>query len=249
MSERPQHLDDILQSWPYEFGEASARVVSASDGREVLQLRVDLGVLQLEISGRPDGWRPGDCDTYYDYLVAMAFQEGPDFALDDARCAEIDREFVQFFHRRICWLAVRRFTEAVADADHTLALMDFSTAHADDKDWAEMHEQYRPFVLFHRAQAAALAELEEDRAETAVAAIEDGIERIRVVFEDYDAEDEFDDDELVMKLREMKLAIADHFELKPSLAEQLAQAVAAEKYELAAQLRDKMTRRKKRRKS
>ena len=46
MSERPQHLDEILQSWPYEFGEASARVVSASDGRISIELHimVDYGI-------------------------------------------------------------------------------------------------------------------------------------------------------------------------------------------------------------
>ena len=45
---------------------------------------------------------------------------------------EIDREFVQFFHRRVAWLALREFDRAVADADHTLALMDFSSLHAPD---------------------------------------------------------------------------------------------------------------------
>jgi len=246
MNNRPQHLDDILAAWPYEFGEASARMVQGADGRDVLQLRVDLGLLQLETTGRPDGWRPGGLDTYYDYLVSLAFQEGPAFALDDARCVEIDREFVQFFHRRICWLAVRNFQRAVDDADHTLALMDFSSSHAPETAWAEMHEQYRPFVLFHRTQAAALAELEHDKAQAAVAAIDEGIERIRSVFAEHEAEEEFEDDELAVKLREMKLAIVDHFEIKPPLAEQLAQAIAAEQYELAAKLRDKMSRRKRR---
>lgn len=244
MPKRSQHLDEILRSWPYEFGEITARVISGGNRRDVLQLRVDLGILQMETTGRPDGWRPGGCDTYYDFLVSLSFQEGTDFALNETHCAEIDREFVQFFHRRICWLTLRRFREAVSDADHTLALMDFSSSHAPNKEWAEMHEQYRPFVLFHRAQAAALAELEYERAASAVEAINEGLERIRDVFAEFDDEIEFEDDDLVLKLREMKLAIAEHFQLKPSLTEQLAQAIASEHYELAAQLRDKLSRRK-----
>jgi hypothetical protein len=244
---RPQHLDDVFSEWPYEFGQASARLVSGSDGRDVVQLRVEMGILQMEATGRPDGVRPGGCDTYYDHLLSLAFQEGEDFSLDEDRCVQIDREFMQFFHRRVAWLALRAFSKAIADADHTLALMDFSTAHAPDSDWAEMHEQYRPFVLFHRTQAAALVELERNQASAAVAAVDDGLEQLRKVFEAHDALEEFDDSQLALKLLELKQAVVDHFELRPSLAQQLADAIAAEQYELAARLRDKLSRQGRRR--
>jgi hypothetical protein len=243
----PQHLDFLLSEWPYEFGQASARMVSGADGRDVVQLRVDMGVLQMEVTGRPDGLRPGGCDTYYDHLLSLAFQEGEQFELTEERCIQIDREFMQFFHRRIAWLALRAFGRAIADADHTLALMDFSTAHAPDTEWAEMHEQYRPFVLFHRTQATALVELERSEASAAVAAIDDGLERLRKVFEAHGAEDEFDDSQLALKLQELKQAIAEHFELRPTLAQQLADAIAAEQYELAARLRDKLGRQRRKR--
>ena len=52
-------LDDVIQGWPYdpEPGEHLAREVRARDGRKVLQVRIELGVLQLEVTGRPDGLR------------------------------------------------------------------------------------------------------------------------------------------------------------------------------------------------
>jgi hypothetical protein len=151
---------------------------------------------------------------------------------------------VQFYYRRIAWLALREFNRAVADSDHTLTLMDFSSAHAPDDEWAMMHEQYRPFVLFHRTQAAALAKLDESEAEEAVAVIDEGLETIREVFHDHDAEDAFDDDELVDKLRSMRDALESHYGLEPSLADQLADAIAAEEYERAAELRDRIAGRK-----
>lgn len=244
MARTPQHLDDLLRRWPYEFGEVSARIVLGTDGRSVLQLRVDMGVLQLETTDRPDGTRPGGCDTYYDYLLSLAFQEGESFQLDAERCLEIDREFLQFFHRRICWLALREFDRAAADAEHSLALMDFSTAHSPSEQWAEMHEQYRPFVLFHRIQAVALAHLEKDEASAAVEVIDAGLEELRAVHVEgqFDQFDDFDDDDLVLKLREMRDAITEQYRVKPPLSEQLAQAIASEKYELAARLRDKIAR-------
>jgi hypothetical protein len=197
----------------------------------------------METTGRPDGERPGGCDTYYDHLVSLAFQEGEAFELDEQRCMEVDREFMQYFHRRVCWLALRQFGRAVSDADHTLALMDFSSAHAPDAHWATMHEQYRPFVLFHRTQAAALCELERSNAARAIDVIDEGLERIRRVFVDHDVEDEYEEDDLVVRLNEMKKAIAEEYDVRPSLSQQLADAIAAEHYELAAQLRDQIARR------
>ena len=240
MSDRPQHLDFLFEDWPYEFGEVSARIVPGADGRDVLQLRVEMGVLQMEVAGRPDGSRPGGYPTCSDWLQAKVVEEGEAFTLDERRCLEIDREFVQFFHRRVAWLALREFERAVADADHTLALMDFSSLHAPDVDWSEMHEQYRPFVLFHRTQAAALGMLESSGADAAVAEIDAGMKSIRdVLLLDEEAGD-VDEDELLSKLAEMKAAVAEHYDLQPSLTQQLADAIAAEQYERAAQLRDQL---------
>lgn len=246
MSDRPQHLDYLLTDWPYEFGEVIARIVTGVDGRDVLQLRVEMGVLQMEVSGRPDGSRLGGHSTCLDWLHALMVEEGDDFALDGRRCLEVDREFVQFFHRRVAWLALRQFDHAMADADHTLALMDFSSAHAPDADWAQMHEQYRPFVLFHRTQAAALRELEQERPQEAVAEIDAGVAAIRHALQadadDELADDELEGDELIVKLQEMKTAISEQYHVEPSLRDQLAAAIAAEQYERAAQLRDQLRR-------
>src|SRR5690348_9843892 len=55
---RRHDIDRVLQEWPYQPGEISARLVRAADGREVVQMRVEMGLLQLETDGRPDGTRP-----------------------------------------------------------------------------------------------------------------------------------------------------------------------------------------------
>jgi hypothetical protein len=56
-------LNTILKDWPYESGTVKVRKITGLDGREKLQLRVDLGVLQMEITGRPDGRRPHNCES------------------------------------------------------------------------------------------------------------------------------------------------------------------------------------------
>src|SRR6516162_6699692 len=123
-----QDIDAALQGWHFKPGVVQARMVQTSDGRQVIQMRVDLGILQIEPRDRPDGTRPHGFATYSDYLrqqARAAAKDGNPFVLTEEQCMEADREFVQFYHRRICWLALRQFDGAVADADHTLAFMDF----------------------------------------------------------------------------------------------------------------------------
>jgi hypothetical protein len=236
-------IDRILREWPYEPGEISARIVRASDGREVLQMRVEMGLLQLETAGRPDGIRPGGAKTYFDYLRAVARRAGDDFQLNAEQCVEADREFMQYYHRRVCWLALREFRRATADADHTLAFMDFVRRHSPDEQWTLSHEQYRPFVLFHRTQAATLAALEEHGPDEALLTINRGLDLFRTIFEENESEEQFEEDELVGRLFELRDTLREQYDVKPSLSEQLADAVAAEQYELAAKIRDEMDRR------
>jgi hypothetical protein len=246
---RRENIDRILRDWPYEPNSAevlNVRVVKGDDGRQVLQMRIDLGLLQLEMNGRPDGSRPNGFETYYDYLVGEAVHLGEDFVLSDEQCQEADREFVQFYHRRNCWLRLRNFRNAIADADHTLGLMDFCRDHSGDESWTVSHEQYRPFVLFQRTQAEALAELDEkgERGpKLAVAAIERGLERIREVFAEHEAEEHFEEDEMVTRLRELRDSLHDQFDDESRLKKKLSEAVAAEQYELAAKIRDELAKR------
>jgi hypothetical protein len=229
-------LDDILQDWPFQPQTVSARLVRAADGREVLQMRVDLGVLQMESSGRPDGTRPGGAETCLDLLLREAFRQGDGFELDGVQIEEIDREFSQFYHRRICWLAVREFERAVADADHTLALMDFLERCEADEHWKHEQTQQRGLVLFHRAQAAALAHLEREGAEAAIEEINRGLESIEELGQSPPAQ-------VVHQLRALQDWIRGEYQVDRTLAEQLADAVAGEEYERAARLRDELARR------
>ncbi len=237
-------IDQVLRRWPFKPGVINARLVRAEGGREVLQMRIEMGVLQMESALRPDGERPGGAETYLDYLIQQAVHRERDFQLSEEQCFEVDREFLQFYHRRICWLALRQFERAVRDADHTLDLMDFVLDHSPDEEWTRSHEQYRPFVLFHRTQAAALSRLDRAGPEEAIEEIDQGLARIRELFAPDKGDEESKEDEIVGQLLELKESIREHYEMGRTLGEQLADAVAAEHYELAARLRDEIARRR-----
>lgn len=236
----PRDIDSVLRKWDYTPGEVNARQIKARNGRDVLQMRVDMGLLQMETELRPDGQRPHGAETYFDYLVGEVIREGEEFELSQEQCSEADREFIQFYHRRLCWLSLREYRRAAKDADHSLAFMDFVREHSPDEEWTLSHEQYRPFVLFHRVQAGALAILDDDGPEMAIAEINRGLEQFRDLFIRYNAEDQFESDELVQRLREMRESVRRRYEVGQTLDEQLADAVRSENYELAAELRDQL---------
>jgi protein-arginine kinase activator protein McsA len=121
--------------------------------------------------------------------------------------------------------------------------MDFCGKHSPDDDWTHSHEQYRPFVMFHRVHATALAALEDDGAEVAVQEINLGLRQVKdEVFEDVDQE-EFEEDELIQRLIELRETLRQEYEVGRTLEEQLGDAIESEQYERAAELRDKLANR------
>ncbi len=245
-------LDDVIQGWPYdpEPGEILAREIRARDGRTVLQVRIELGVLQLEVAGRPDGLRPHGFTTYLDYLRHCAAVRGKGDAarvstwkMSNSQCGEADREFIQFNHRREAWLALRRYDPAIRDADHTLALLDFIQRHGEEDDFIVSHEQLRGPVLFHRTQALTILALENRRYEDAIDMLREGVERISAHQQGWwDQSDlgESPNPALIDHLLNFEQQIRENYRVEKTLREQLDDAVAREDYEQAARLRDRI---------
>jgi hypothetical protein len=245
-------IDEALQDWPFdpEPGEVVARELRARDGRPILQIRVELGILQLEIEGRPDGSRPHQFTTYLDYLRYRAAARGlgpggksPPWTMTTEHCEEADREFVQFYHRRVAWLSLQKYEKALADADHTLSLMDFVCRHGTSPEYIASHEKYRGLVLFHRTQAATALALERRRPDEAIDAVREGVDRLTIHQRSWDSEHEQDDTpnaSLIDQLRLLEGEIRKNFAVEKTLREQLDEAVATEDYERAARLRDQI---------
>jgi len=245
-------IDEAIQGWPFdpEPGEVIAREVRAKDGRMLIQIRVELGLLQLEVSGRPDGTRPHGFVTYLDYLRYRAAGRGqapggksPPWTMSAEHCTEADREFVQFYHRRVSWLSLQKYEKALLDADHTLALMDFVCRHGIGEEYIASHERFRGLVLFHRTQAAAAQALERRKPEEAIDAVREGIDRLLAHQEAWAVEhdqDETPNEPLIEQLRILENEIRKNFAVDKTLREQLDEAVAHEDYERAARLRDQI---------
>jgi hypothetical protein len=240
-----QDIDNALKGWEFKPGQMQARLVQAA-GREVLQMRVDLGILQMETGPRPDGSSPHGFPTYFAYLQDRAWtarKADKDFTLTEDQCQEADREFAEFYQRRICWLALGNFSRAMDDADHTLAFMDFVRDHSPSEEYTQAHEQYRGFVIFQRTQAAAALEVERKNPEAAIDEVRAGLDRLRTFFAAFQAEEQMEEDGMVQHLRKIEKSLRGEYKIEATLQEQLDLAVANEEYERAAQLRDALRKR------
>jgi hypothetical protein len=245
-------MDDAIQGWPYEPepGEVVAREVRARDGRTVVQVRVELGLLQMEVGGRPDGTRPHGFATYLDYLRYRAAGRGSEpegnagaWVMSRDHCNAADREFVQFYHRREAWLALQRYDRALRDAEHTLALMDFVCRHGIDEEYIVSHERFRGLVVFHRTRAAAALALERRRPDEAVDIVREGVEQLSGHLQRWTEsheEIEIPNQSLIEQLHTFAVEIRKNFSVSKTLREQLDEAVADEDYERAAVIRDQI---------
>ncbi|MHC5057533.1 MAG: UvrB/UvrC motif-containing protein, partial [Planctomycetota bacterium] len=175
-------LDDIsgiLGEWPFDASRIQARMTTGADGRPVIQLRVDLGVLQMERDGRPDGTRPGGFASTLRRCRALLEEsaEGGELSQDDF--PEIDRELLQYHHRRMALFSLGDYARAARDADHSLELLRLVQEHSEDEVYVAAHEKSLPFVLMERSRARVLLSLRKRRPRTAVFHVEEGVRMIQ----------------------------------------------------------------------
>src|SRR5690242_1657239 len=94
-------LRAFLQSWPYDPDD-DVRIIKAADGRELLQVRLPLGIEQYEINGRPDGARPYGKESVLQYhleRLAQTEREKKPFSLSSEQCAELFSEGTLYYYR------------------------------------------------------------------------------------------------------------------------------------------------------
>jgi hypothetical protein len=174
-------LNTILKDWPHQNGSIKVRKIVGLDGREKLQLRIDLGVLQMEIKGRPDGVRPYGCESLLDYhqrRSEIAEKKGEYYELSPEQCAELQQEGIQYYHRYLSLFQINDFAGVVRDTQRNLDLFDFVAEHTDREELAWTLQQFRPYVLMMNTRARASIFLAHGNFPQAITEIERGRDRI-----------------------------------------------------------------------
>lgn len=245
-------LIEITGEWAGRTEGIRARLITGVDGRELVQLKVDLGLLQMFPDDQPAG-----PDVPADVLAKLQAESRAGRPIAESLLATLQRELAQFNFRRLALTVVaeeaiqsndeaaarRSLQRAIRDIEHCMAILD--ALEVADTSAAQPHRALRPPLVFNHARLGSrLLESEERFAEAAEVA-DTGAGRLIDVLElfGYDPAD-CGNDPAVQFLRQnadrLRGMAASEDDPRVGL---LRQALAQEDFETAARLRDELRRR------
>lgn len=240
-------ISQLLENWDYQPGQIVVRRLKGRDGLDKVQLRVDLGLLQMNAEGRPDGKRPLGHASLFEYQEArlkkhMEEHGGDDgFKLRAEDVSKLQLEALQYHHRYICLLELKDYEAVVRDTQRNLAVFDFVARHAESEDLSWALQQFRPQLLLIQVRARASEKLAGKHHRDAIQEIERAIAELRQFFADLGRSDTEPTGE-VQYLENWinEINTARPLSKREKLEVALNEAVRAENYEKAAEVRDKL---------
>lgn len=243
-------IGSILEQWPYEPGQITVRKIRGNDGRDKLQLRLDLGLLQMELSGRPDGREPYGFASVLEYvegqLSGYSTRHGGDegFTISERIIRELQDEALMNYHRYLSLYVLEDFEGVVRDTSANLRIFDMVSRFGPTEADRRSLEQYRPYVIMMNTRALAQQAMSREKYREAMAIIVSGLAMIRGFFASHGRAELYRRSNEASVLRELRKEVSTHLPKDPIrvLERKLRKAVAAEHYEEAAQLRDKLER-------
>ena len=240
-------ISQLLDQWEYLPGQVVVRRFIGKDGQEKIQLRVDLGLLQMNAHGRPDGKRPCGHPSLYDHFVTklnqhLAEHEGNSagYKINAEDCGRLQLEALQYHHRYICLLQLEDYAGVIRDTGRNLNLFAFVAEHAETEELAWSLLQFTPQVLMIHTRAKGSQALQAENFAEAIAQIDSGITKLRGFYEEHARHDLLEQSPEIQSLEQWQGEI--HSKRPLSKREQLEmalhEAVKREDYEKAAEVRD-----------
>lgn len=242
----PADIRKVLDEWEYDPYNFTVRLIKGEDGKQKIQIRLDLGILQLEMEGRPDGTKPHDKESLLDYYLNKLENSrkddlsGNEFLLNQEDCDQLRVEAIQYYHRYISLLELENYPRVIADTEHNLGILDLLRKYAEDKSDMMSYEQYRPYILMINTISKGRLAMGDEKYDLALKKVKMGIKLINKARKELDLGDSHYGFRELRFLEDWKNDISS--EMTPSeleeLKKKLDKAIKLEEYESAASLRD-----------
>jgi hypothetical protein len=240
-------ISHLLDQWDYKPGQVVVRRLKGRDGMQKIQLRVDLGLLQMNAEGRPDGKRPFGHPSLLEYYQARleqhrAAHDGSDgdFELKPEDCARLQIEALQYHHRYICLLQLGDYDGVERDAQRNLAVFEFVGEHAESDELAWSLQQFQPQLMMILTRARAMRAMDANDYAGAIEAVECGLEEIRGFYRERSRTESLEQSGEIHSLETWLEEIRANrpLSVREKLEQALSEAIQREDYEKAAQMRD-----------
>jgi hypothetical protein len=237
-------ITPILAQWEYKPDEVTVRRIIGLDGKPKLQMRLPMGLIQMETDGRPDGLRPDGYESYLELYEDRRQASPQDFSLDPDDCARLRDEATMYYHRYLSLFHLKDYEAVILDTARNLRVLELVKRYADDVGDKVSLEQFRAYIQMMNARAWAHLHLSRQLRGKALQAVRDGIAKIEAFLREFGREELLTRSPELNLLRQLESEIKEHVpEAKiEDLRREMQKAVAAEDYERAAQLRDEIRR-------
>lgn len=239
-------LTDILNEWPYD-PEDNIRIVDLSAGRRIMQVRLPLGIEQYELDGRPDGVRPYGMETILDkikselsdYILKQGSDEG--FTISQEDFLLLQNEGILYYYRYLHLFQLGDYERTVRDTEHNIEICDLVDKYAEPKSEAMSILQYKPYIYRMNAVSRAMISVNQNMKKIAAETLQNAIETIEKMKEIDSPAFRFEKLRSIQYLKST-LSQIDENKADPleALKAELEEAVDAEEYELAADIRDRI---------
>ena len=226
----------LLEEWPHEPGKLSARLVQDSYGVSRVQVRVELGILQMELVGRPDGGNPFFEDRFEGSKATGTHD------LDSETCRILHREAAMYAYRALVCSSLELHEQVVRDANRNLTVMRFMIQHAREVRDRKASQALCVQLLMMSSRARAAEALHARSPSLARTTLEDGIREVQDALRSAGRGNEIESAAEVQLLRNMldvlipKLPSSQRHEMEL----RLKAALEVENYELAAILTNEL---------
>lgn len=253
-------ISHLLENWDYQPGQLAVRKFTADDGSEKIQMRLDLGILQMNADGRPDGKKPMGSESWYDFHLDKLEQhksehEGEDegFTLKSSEISRMQQEAIQYHHRYICFYQLSEYDKVIRDAERNLRVFDFVDDYAETDELSWSLQQFRPQLIMMLTRAEGSLAIDNEEYHQAMEVIKEGVEALKEFYVDFERQDLMESsgeiNSLEQWLEEVEANLDKDSDTKPSpattqlseiekLEQDLKDAIIHEDYERAAEVRD-----------
>ena len=248
-----QDVSHVLDGWDFDPHELNVRVIQGDDGTEKIQMRIDLGLLQMAMNGRPDGQSPNGFESLLDYYEAQAKEYGNGYHLNSESSDQLFREGWQFYQRYLCLFHLGYYELVIRDTERNLRLFRFVKNHTKKRRENLRFDQYRPYVLMMQTRAKAMLSLNRSDRTAALAEFKEGCRQIEEFLDEHGKTSQRSEcfeleflsrwhEELEAKAVAVEKPTHDDGDELTKLRDYLQKAVDREDYEYAALLRDQIKR-------
>jgi len=181
MSRLPD-VRQFLDSWPYD-PENYVRLERGVDGREIILVRLPMGLEEYEVDGRPDGKRVQNSESALEYqqtrLTAAKNAGAEDaFKIGAADCIELFDEGTLWYYRFLHFCRLKDWVRVERDTRRNLQLLDFLKRFAEQEEDRAQLEPWRPDLMRVNAVARAMILLEKGQHDEALKIVCERIEGV-----------------------------------------------------------------------